>query len=217
MADIAIPKRVVKGFESIIILSNNAIEKIAEQLRNAKVTVDPNKILSQLELFITSDLSIKEGEEIVQAIASIADLVKDEEPEDISEKLSNSFKEIHKPDLVDEDLASLKNNLGKILTSSEKLGLSIKAYRLIRENNNTYTSSKVISDIRLIFDKEITSKNKRAVLIHNLHLIYNNNSDNKDFFLSLDLMDLKSLLEQIQRAIEKDKIIRTDCTEFEIL
>jgi len=217
MAEIFIPKDVVTGFETLLKLSKKHLDQITKFLMDAKVSIDPNIFLSELETFIRINLKIKESKEIVQAIGSFVDLGKDEDADKVSENLATSYKEIHAKNISDKDFESLKNNLKQIFKSSENLEMSIKAYRLIRENNNVYNRSKIISDIRMVFDKDFSSKKKKAVLIHNLHITYKQNSQNKDFFVSLDFEDLKLFQEQIERALKKDSIIKTECKDFELL
>ncbi len=217
MPEIFISEELVPGFKAIIKLPKKATQKIADYLSNSKIFNDPNIFLSDLDKFIEKDLKIKESRSIVQAIGSFIDLLQDDTCEKVSENLANSFKELHYNDINDKDLSLLKNNLEVILSSAHNLEISIKAYRLTRESSNVYRKSKVLSDIRVVFEKELDNKNRKAVLVHNLHLQYSNNSENKEFFVALDLEDLKEIKEKIDRAIRKDEIIKNDYKIFDLI
>jgi hypothetical protein len=217
MPEIYIPKDVVAGFQSLIKLSKKSLDQITDYLNKASVSEDPNIFLKGLDEFIESNLRIKDSRFIVQAIGSFIDLLQEESHEKVSENLATSFKQLHSPDISEKDFQALKNNLEKILKSSHSLELSIKAYRLMRETSNIYQKSKILSDVRLIFEKQMENRNRKAVLVHNLHITYLNNSQNKDFFVALDLKDLKSMKDQIERALRKDEIIKNDYKDFDLI
>lgn len=218
MAEILIPKEVVQGFDSIIKLSKKSVEQISQYLYNIEISTDPNAIFYSLDTFIRTELKIKNSTEIVQTIASFINLLDENTYTKVAENISNSFKELHSPEITTKDFLSLRNNLEQLLKSCEKLVLSIKSNRLlIRENSKTYQKSKVVSDIRLVFNKDISDKSRRAILVHNLHITYKSNNKNKNFFIALDLKDLNSIKEEIDRAIKKDKIIKSDYQDFELI
>lgn len=218
MPEIYIPKEVIPGFESIIRLSKKSVEQISNFLVNSKVSSDPNDILDKLSIFIETNPQIKNTKDLVQTIASFIHLLTEKNDyETVAENLSKSFKEIHSPNINEKDFTSLKHNLSQILKSSVNLNLSVKAYKLLRENNYVYKNSRIVTDIRIVFSDDLGSKNRKAILIHNLHINYMSDKLNKEFFVSLDLDDLKDIQGQIERAIKKDKIIKTDYKNFELI
>jgi hypothetical protein len=218
MPEIIIPPEIVPGFKSIIKLSKKSVQQIVDYLIEAKVSSNPNDFLRELDNFIKSNLQIDNSKGIVETIASFIELIKEDSYEKVSENLANSFKELHAPNISEKDFTSLRNNLEQIIKATSNLELSLKAYSLLgSENKNIYQRSKVVSDIRLIFNKEFDKKNRKAVLVHNLHITYKSNSKNKNFFVALDLEDLKSIQLQIERAIKKDTIIKNEYKDFEII
>lgn len=217
MTDISIPLEVVPGFKSIAALSKKSVQQIVSYLINTKVSSDPNDFLKGLADFIKNTLKIKGHKDIVVAIASFINLLKEDSYKNVAENLANSFKELHSANISEKDFIILKNNLSQILKACDNLELSVKAFTLKRESVNIYQRSKVVSDIRIIFNKEIDSKDRQAVLVHNLHITYRTNSKNKNFFVALDLNDLKEIQVQIERAIAKDTIIKSDYKDFELL
>ena len=61
----------------------------------------------------------------------------------------------------------------------------------------------------MIFNDNIRDNNRNALLIHHLHIEYVKEGYRK-IILLLDLADLKSLKESIERAINKEEIIKND-------
>lgn len=217
MPEIYIPNEVVDGFNLIIKLSKKSVKQISEYLSAVKITSDPNNIFENLDKFIGKELKINNSTQLVKTIASFIILLNENSYIKVAENLSNSFKELHSPQINSKDFTSLRNNLEQILKASVNLELSIKSNKLLRENRNVYQTSKVLSDIRIVFNKDINAKNRRAVIVHNLHISYRTDRKNKNFFIALDLEDLNSLQDQIERAIEKDKIIKADYKDFELI
>ena len=217
MPEISIPSEVVPGFKSIAALSKKSIQQITDYLINTKVSSDPGDFLKGLADFIKDNLKNKSYKDIALTIGSFINLLKEDNYKNVSENLVNSFKELHAPNIAEKDFLALKDNLTQILKSCNNLELSVKAYTLKRESINVYQKSKVVSDIRIVFNKEVDSKDRKAVLVHNLHIIYKSNSKNKNFFVALDLKDLKRIQEQIERAITKDTIIRSDYKDFDLI
>lgn len=217
MTEISIPSAVIPGFKFIAKLSKKSVQQIVNYLNNTQVSSDPNHFLQGLAEFIKNELRIKGHKDIAVAIASFINLLKEDNYKIVSENLANSFKELHYPTITDKDFTILKYNLAQILKACDNLELSVKAYTLKKESLNIYQKSKVVSDIRVIFNKDIESKERQAVLVHNLHITYRTNSENKQFFLALDLNDLKEIQIQIERAITKDTIIKSDYKDLKIL
>ena len=112
------------------------------------------------------------------------------------------------PNIKPEEISLLQNNLLIILDKISPLALSAKAFNLLSENKTTFIESRIISDIRLVFDNDIIKKNRLAVLVHNLKIVTTENDERKEFYFSLDTNDLKMLKTQIERAEKKDELIR---------
>ncbi len=217
MPDIFIPENVITGFNKIAKLSTHDVEQIADYLKTIIFSSNASKILTKFEDFVSTELNIKDARDIIEAILSFSNLEIDKDSEDLSSKLAESFKELYSPDIRTEDFNSLKSNILVLLNNSENIRMSLKASRLTADNSNVYYKSKISSDIRLIFNEDLNSKDRRAVLLHNLHISYRSNKKTENFFVTLDLDDLKELKETIERAIKKEEIIKKDYQQFQII
>lgn len=217
MPEIHIPKEVVPGFNAIAALSKESIDIISQYLLSAQVSSSANYFLSNLESFLEENLKNTNVAEIVKTIASFVELSSEGDYETVSENLANSFKELYEGETASTLNIDLKNNLRQIIKSSNNLELSVKAHELMRENGNILSESKILSDIRIVFNKELSETKRKAVIIHNLHLKYSNSRSKKDFYVSLDLDHLKQLQKQIDRALEKEEIIKKDYKNLDII
>ena len=90
---------------------------------------------------------------------------------------------------------------------------TFKAREVIRENLNNFYESRIISDIRIVYDDSgnLDDKDQVAVIVHNLRIKYSSKPVPRgEIFISLNLEDLHQLKDVVDRAIEKDKLIRTN-------
>lgn len=103
--------------------------------------------------------------------------------------------------------ANLREKLGTILGIKGGLKQTIKAYGLATEADKIYLEGRIISDIRLVFDTDINTDTRGAVLVHQLKLTYDTNDETKQIFLLIDNKDLIDLRETIDRALAKERLI----------
>jgi hypothetical protein len=103
----------------------------------------------------------------------------------------------------------LYNNLIILLPAISQVRITQKAKELSLENKNNFYDARIISDIRMVFDDENMAKREQyAVVIHHLRLTHFSGYDKyDDFYVTMDLADLKKLQETINRAVEKESSI----------
>ena len=119
----------------------------------------------------------------------------------VTEQISNEDSDI--------DTGILKDHLNRFLSISGKTKQTIKGFQLLQDNQKNIIDSKINTDIRLVFDEDIdNTKVENAVIIHNLVLEYIENNEIKELFFSLNTNDLIDLKETVQRAIQKESVLR---------
>jgi hypothetical protein len=211
MPQINIPENVFPGFVEIAKLSKEQSKKFSSYLSNMPIGINFNKVFDEINDYLFSQLNVKSSRNIVQALISFGKLLEsDYIREDLANELTNSFKESSPIKINEEEVESLKSNLSLIFKNSHRLKLTLKAVKLAYENENIFTESKIISDVRLIFNEDLKDKNRNAIILHRLHLVFKRNKKNEDLFITLDLHDLRELKEDIERAITKEEIIKED-------
>lgn len=102
--------------------------------------------------------------------------------------------------LIDE-AGSLETRVLKLLNVRSGL-LTAKAVRLASEAGASYCSSRVLSDIRPVFDGKEPPDPAACMLVHTLHVEVHGRED--DYFVVLTPQDLRDLKAQIERAVEKE-------------
>jgi hypothetical protein len=93
------------------------------------------------------------------------------------------------------------------LLNNKQIFYASKAEDLISNYGNKYILSRVISDIRPIFDINLDSTPANGIIIHNLVLHYQSSEEpfHRDITLTLTSENIKSLKEVLDRAEIKEK------------
>ena len=205
MANYKIPEQFIPGFKELSSLKKDLTYKVSDVLKKLDIGDGPEtlaKKLSDIKHLSKSDLSL-----ISFTIFSLISLAQKENIEHLVDGLTQAYS-LENKEAQEDEITNLKNNLIIILNSIDKINLTFKAKILQSEYDKIFTDCRVISDIRLIFLDKLNESPKQALVIHNLKVEYQQNEKIKESFFALDLDDLIMLKEQIERAIEKEKIIK---------
>lgn len=206
MAEFMIPKALKPGFKELLNLGDDDFNKVIELLDETSVGIGPN---SFQDFFLEKTNHKFENSVLPQALFSFGSLLlrnTENEFSELARKLAASYdSEINK-----EDFEKLCSRLEIIFSKSINLKHTVKALELLGENDHVYSYSRIISDIRTIFNDDIENQNRRAVVIHNIRFDYKHNGQSKEFYISLDNADLNKLKRNIERALDKEDVIKND-------
>jgi hypothetical protein len=205
MANYSIPNRFLPGFELIHSLDSSQIEEVIRSLNLINIGDGPNVLA---DILVEND-KIKNVDTnlISRTIFSIINLVQEDDINNIVPELSKSFSlssQIGNKDNPTELIPRLE----LIIKSSAKISLSIKALQVRSEYKNVIQDSKIITDIRVIFEDNLYADKKNAIIVHNLKLEYLDDQEPRDLYFAMDKQDLLKLRETIDRALVKEESIR---------
>lgn len=208
MAKIQIPNQFIPGFENLFNLSEDDFLKLIQELNLIPIGIGPKKFVEILVSKFESSQIIS----ISSTIFSLGNILNTLELpiEEFASELTNSYSDIKELKLNVHDKKHLENRVLLVLKNIGSLKLTFKALSLLRENNQNLTESHIITDIRLVFQEQIENRERHAVIIHKLKLEFRKDNENKEFFLALDNNDLVKLKRQIERALEKEELIKQD-------
>ena len=188
--------------------SKDDVEKLTSYLKNIPIGFSLNNLYDEVARLFNSQ---KSGE-LIKTITSFNELIGKPGTtiEDTAKNLCESYLEMVGGNIDSDKLQLLNNNLIIIFRSYKNLGLSLKARDLLLENENNFHESRIISDLRLVFDEEIENAKRYGIIIHKLHIEYRKERNVNDIYLSLDLADLQQLKDEIERAIKKHEFVKND-------
>jgi len=213
MAKYGIPTQLSNGFKKIISLNPKEIQTLSDSLKNGKRGEGMKTTANNLAIHFPY-LNKGELEELSIALFSIANTFYSTEDsiENFIEDFSNSLNSAISG-ISDEDLQRFKSNIVTLIPSFDNsVKKTIKARDISTENPRSFSTARIISDIRIVFDDnhELEQADQDAVIVHNLKIGYFSVNRPNEFYVSLDITDLNNLQKVIARAIEKDKLIRTN-------
>jgi DNA-binding Lrp family transcriptional regulator len=197
-----IPGEFIPGFNAIRKLSIDETERIADFLVKIPKGISGS---SFRDTFLS--LPIPEAANIAKTILSFGGLLTKHPIEEISERLVASYERAVHETLQEDEEAGLKLRLNIILSHSNSIKYTYKAIDLLGENEKVYVESRVLTDIRTIFETVDELNSSDAVIFHQLRIEYLKDGEQTRTFFAMDLSDLKELRATIDRAIDKHEAI----------
>lgn len=211
MAKLQIPKQFLDGFREIYKIEESGFRSLIESLKSIPVGLGPNTFIKTL----MSTLDYLWVSQVARTIFSLGNLLETQDftIDDLSRELTNAYEEGSQLDLPEEQKAHYTARNKELLENLGSLKLSFKAINLLTENNQNFVDSHIISDIRLVFQDDIDNQNRSAVILHQLKLEYRKDGEQRQFYIALDNSDLKKLKKQIDRALEKEELMKQDYSD----
>lgn len=202
-----IPDSAIPTFTELSKLSKEDTNKIVSLLQQVEIgdTLD-----DFLEIFKDTNLS-KDIIGMAETIFSFGGLLANEKKSDIQSiaaALTKAYEEKREGKIEENEVKRLNENLLIIFESADNLKKTFKAFYLFTENDKLYNNSRVITDMRLLFNDEIESPPGCGVILHQLKIEYMENGKRKSVFVSLNRDDVRELSENLQRALKKEEVIK---------
>lgn len=184
-------------------LSPHDSDQLLEALKSTKIAASSDEMASSIESKLPS-IPKKELRNIVDLLYSLYHV------REFSGLNRNSFiKELFEtvqqyadPPIAEEDVTGIRQRFKDLLVI-KNLDTISKAISLQREEQRVYCDAKIISDIRPVFGDDIKGKPEAATITHSLRITYHEDGNHKDFYVSLDQMDLDELERIVKRAKNK--------------
>ncbi|HEX9942177.1 MAG TPA: hypothetical protein VGG03_09185 [Thermoanaerobaculia bacterium] len=104
-------------------------------------------------------------------------------------------------------LEALVSFLRAVLSLDDTLGVTSKAWTVVRDFERTYCFSRILTDIRAVF-RPNSDDPAAAVIVHNLKLAYHEGDELCEFFVGMTSRDLEKLKKVIERAERKEASLR---------
>lgn len=203
-----IPERYASSMAELVRLSP---EDLAAFLRAAREKT-PSLALIELTNSIADQLSI-DRKRMSEVVRTLGDLQTVREGfgfsvGDFIAELRSAIEESGKDDLVPQDWAAFEEALSEALSGDNAIAIASKAQSVAREYPSIFCSGRILTDLRAVFKSDVDQAPAAFVVIHTLKIVYHEDQDHKEFFVSLDNGDLDKLTVQIERALKKETSLR---------
>lgn len=200
-----IPDSFKEGFELLSSIDSSIFGDIVSGLSLTQWKPSIPKLADTI-----SSVKSLQYEQVKQILYSAGSLLVFVDKEVAIDQLVSDVVGVVERDEVIEDFQHKKESFRErlnTLLASEPLYFAAKSQGLRSAQNYVLVSSRIISDLRPIFSKNVEESPKAAIVIHKLHIHFSAGmeDEHKDIYLALDSDDLTALKEQIERAEKKQK------------
>ena len=198
-----LPEPLRKGLRDIASLSESEFDKFLSALQDIPVEIRQHRVFPDFDLpgFPENGESIKSA-----AFSLILGLQQRQFP--VSEIIDSVIDALKSYNLENHQMNILRHRIEEIL-KIESLALIARAHRVLLEHSSTYSSVRIISDIRSIFGDDVTAQPQAAVIVHMLNITYNSAGRRENIALALDEKDIDELISVLERARSKTKTLRS--------
>jgi len=202
-----IPERYRPGLVKLASFDDDTIAKLVETLKICPPTLHLEDIASLA--YKQYGIDIKDTSDIVLAIKSLYPFREDEYistekfVSEIGRALQNDSK-----DVSDEAIDKLQKRLLEFLEIEGSLEIASKADVLKTEYENIFSNSRILTDLRPVFKTDIEDGIGGALISHVLRIRYDNINGSQELFLTLDSYDISKFAEQVERALEKEEVLK---------
>lgn len=210
----AIPKIYRNGFQRLSEIDENHFTKMTDALEffpwNSSLMVLIKKIND------LTKLSIEDLQNIFFSVGSLISYIDSEKS--LAEIVEDIFNVGIEEGLISKEVTNFKSRLTYLL-KDKHIYYASKGNSLKTEFGNVVINTKIITDVRPVFDIELDGAPKSALIIHNLHIHYQSDEEayHKDIFLALDSNDLKELKSAIDRATQKENSLKVMLEKAEVI
>lgn len=210
MLQYQIPKAYLPGFDYLISLESSQLDRIVHFLNEIPVGIGPKSFHNQfLNAFEEDDPKMRQ---LAMTIYSLGGLFLTESKtrgiDELIQNLTDSYISQTEQNIKEDQARNFQEYLRRIFSNAHQLFSTYKAFSLLVENNVVFKEAHLITDIRLIFKDDLGNPDRHAIILHQLKIESEENGEERNYFFSLNHSDLLKLKEQIDRSIEKDKLIK---------
>lgn len=226
MATLSIPDPVIVGFTKIATLPEASFEALLSALQNLPLKIHQFRGLDEATLEVPG-IPSAEVKTIRNALFPLyrgrgsGKVPAAKYADDIAESLIGLGEGRDAWLQNEESLRKFKERLVQLLSVREPQ-LIAKAHDVLLEHAQTFSSVRIVSDIRPVFGESVEDNPEAAVLVHMLNLVYYQGGERREFVVAMDAKDIQVLLEACDRAVKKTKtleavITSTNMTYIEVV
>jgi hypothetical protein len=203
---IKIPKAHEEPLRELARMDPARRQRLVQAIRSAKAVLDPKDLISLVEHAM--DLDGKAVSAIVWMLISMYRAA-DGAPGGFAKNVGDTARGLFKgPEAETVDWAKLSDDISTVLACHESLGVTAKVLDVRREYANVFCSARILTDVRPVFGPDPTQTPLAAAIVHTVRIAHHTGDSHEDFYVALDSADLRSLRDQIERALKKEASLK---------
>jgi hypothetical protein len=208
---IRIPERYQSGIAKLIALAGNSLEELLLALNDTPRSLNLDRIKESFDSKIPS-LAESDIDELITTLDALYYLKTQSgvSVQDFCEQILQAMDESGNNELqMDADGRERFSDRLIQLMSGKLFDVVIQSRNVLYEQERTFGSSRILSDIRLITGNNNETTPSAGVIIHTLKIHYFQNDQHQEFFISLDTEDVDVLIEELISAQERAKMLKS--------
>lgn len=207
-----VPRQYEGGFAKIRDLDDGPTQELLAALQNLPRNINPESLRSATAEMVDT-IAASDVREMVSALIFLYSLrdASESSVSDVAEGIACGMEKIPSGELksLPEQRDPFQARLAELL-SVDRFIVIARAGNLSLENERSLSETRVITDIRPIFEQENPKARPRgAVIVHTLKISYRADNEIRQFFVTLDDNDVSELSEQLERAGSKSESLRS--------
>ena len=209
MPPISVPDSYQSGVIALLQVSDYEYSNLLSALKDAKPALLVRGLVTQIAPKVDGVKSrdirdIFESLVAMYAVRARLDISVGDFAKGVSDGI-NDFEETEGIVFSEEDKNRLAQRLTELLGIEKPLGITSKANDVMIEQDRYFCSARILTDVRPIFQSDLTSVPTEAVIVHNLKITYHQDRQHKEFFVAMDSEDIQALKSAIERAELKSR------------
>ncbi len=205
MPKLSVPEAYRSGIADIGKLSEEAFDQLFAALRKAPEFNDSK----ELSAWISNEVSAVPPPTRDVILRSITSMTRAREtgnttPSVFASDVWEALERLSPEHIEGIDQNVFENRVARLLEQTPIDLPAAKADDLKGEVERNYCDARILTDLRSGFRKTIDDSPSLMVVLHNLRISYHDDKgDHREFYVSMDAMDLRNLQEAVERAQKK--------------
>lgn len=208
-----VPPMYVPLLADLLTLPPEAMKNLRDSLQEAQPSLAFEKLADVLSERVSIDAP--RARRIIDLLSSlnVAREGLGTHQEEFIAELRAAMEQSDREDLHTSDWTSFEELLREALSVDNSLSLSSKAADVLTDHPRLFWYARTLTDLRSVFRAEVEQSPAAMVIVHTLKIGYREASDNREFFIALDSVDVKELIGQLERALAKEESLKALATE----
>jgi hypothetical protein len=204
---IGVPPRYRAALESLAPATPEQIEKLVELLNAQTQHLSTSTLADQ----VSEALPDTDPSTATRIIETLVSLIAQEESRGISrESLAVAVAHSDTLELPDDARERLAAHLRELM-AIRSLRIALKAHDLMTEHQRVFSAARIFTDVRPVFGDDPRAPPVGSVIFETLKIeFFTESLSRAAFYVALDRLDLESLKEVVDRALEKTTALRKD-------
>lgn len=106
-----------------------------------------------------------------------------------------------------EELEVLQGQWRRVMTADATVGVTLKAFDLLRRQANAYQKAATTTEIRPVYLTDPTKAPQHAIVLHQLHVTYHTEYGAQTVHIAIDKASVAALIDVLQRALIKEQTL----------